>query len=76
MPIPFFFGTRQDPTQLGTIMDKKAKKRLEVLRQKVQKTEKLLVAAREQPDEPGEAERIAEQLSQYKAEIAEIKSKS
>lgn len=56
-------------------MDKKAKKRLEILRQKVQKTEKLLTAAREQPDEPGEAERIADQLAQYKAEIEEIKAK-
>ena len=35
-------------------MDKKAKKRLEVLRQKLQKQEKLLAAAKQQTDEPDE----------------------
>ncbi|MEL7498388.1 MAG: hypothetical protein AAFN77_12320 [Planctomycetota bacterium] len=55
-------------------MDKKAKKRLEILRQKVQKSEKLLAAAKQQPDEPGEAEAIEKQIADYKAEIAEIKS--
>ena len=56
-------------------MDKKAKKRLEVLRQKIEKTEKLLAAARQQPDEPGEAEAIEKQLEALKAEVKEIKAK-
>ena len=55
-------------------MDKKAKKRLEVLRQKIQKTEKLLAAARLQPDEPGEAEGYEKQLEEFKAEVAKIKA--
>ena len=55
-------------------MDKKAKKRLEILRQKVQKSEKLLTAAKLQPDEPGEAEAIEKQIADYKAEIVKIKA--
>lgn len=55
-------------------MDKKAKKRLEVLRQKIQKSEKLLAAAKAQPDEPGEAEAIEQQITEYRAEIEKIKS--
>lgn len=55
-------------------MDKKSKKRLEVLRQKIQKTEKLLAAAKAQPDEPGEAEAIEKQLNDFKAEVAQIKA--
>ena len=54
-------------------MDKKTKKRLEVLRQKVEKSQKLLAAAREQTDEPDEVENLEKQISQYKAEIAELK---
>lgn len=55
-------------------MDKKAKKRLEILRQKIQKSEKLLTAAKLQPDEPGEAEAIEKQITEYKAEIEKIKA--
>ena len=61
-----------NPRQL---MDKKTKKRLEVLRQKVEKTQKLLAAARAQTDEPDEIENLEKQLAQYQTEIAEIKNK-
>jgi len=54
-------------------MDKKAKKRLQVLRQKLEKSEKLLAAAKAQPDEPGEAERIEQQIHDYKTEIEKLK---
>lgn len=56
-------------------MDKKSKKRIEVLRQKINKSEKLLAAAKAQPDEPGEAEAIEKQIAEYKAEIEKLKSK-
>jgi hypothetical protein len=56
-------------------MDKKTKKRLEVLRQRVEKTQKLLAAAREQTDEPDEIEDLEKQISQYQAEITELKQK-
>ncbi|MDB2686715.1 hypothetical protein N9Y42_05845 [Mariniblastus sp.] len=55
-------------------MDKKAKKRLEVLRQKLQKTEKLLAAAKQQTDEPDEVENIERQIAEIKAEIEKIKN--
>ena len=56
-------------------MDKKTKKRLEILNQKIEKTQKILAAVREQTDEPGEVEQIEKQISDYKTEIAELKKK-
>ena len=55
-------------------MDKKAKKRLEVLRQKLQKYEKLLAAAKQQTDEPDEVANIERQIAEIKAEIEKIKN--
>jgi hypothetical protein len=55
-------------------MDKKAKKRLEVLRQKVQKAEQLLAAAKQQTDEPDEIQNIEKQIAGFKAEIDKIKN--
>ena len=56
-------------------MDKKTKKRLEILRQKVEKQQKVLAAAKQQTDEPDEVENIEKQIAEYKAEIAELKGK-
>ena len=58
----------------NSLMDKKAKKRLQVLRQKLEKSEKILAAARQQTDEPGEVEAIQKQIADYKAEIEKLKS--
>ena len=55
-------------------MDKKAKKRLEVLRQKLQKLEKLLAAAKQQTDEPDEIANIERQIAEIKVEIENIKN--
>jgi len=55
-------------------VDKKAKKRLEVLRQKLQKNEKLLAAAKQQTDEPDEVENIERQIAEIKSEIEKIKN--
>ena len=54
-------------------MDKKAKKRLEILRQKQEKAQKLLKDVKAQTDEPGEVEKIETELAAIKAEIAELK---
>ena len=54
-------------------MDKKTKKRLEILRQKLEKSQKLLAAAKTQTDEPDEIENIEKQIADLKAEIAELK---
>lgn len=56
-------------------MDKKTKKRLEVLRQKVEKQQKVLAAAKQQTDEPDEIENIEKLIAEYKSEIAELKGK-
>lgn len=56
-------------------MDKKTKKRLEILRQKVEKQQKVLAAAKQQTDEPDEIENIEKQIAAYKSEIAELKAK-
>ena len=55
-------------------MDKKSKKRLEILRQKLDKSRKLLVDAKKQPDEPQEIENLEKLIESIDAEIAEIKS--
>ena len=56
-------------------MDKKTKKRLEILRSKVEKYQKVLAAARKQTDEPDEIEKIEQQIAAFKSEIAELKGK-
>ena len=56
-------------------MDKKTKKRIEILRQKVEKSQKLLADAKKQTDEPDEVTKIEQQIADYKSEIAELKSK-
>ncbi len=54
-------------------MDKKTKKRLEVLRQKLEKNQKLLKAAQAQTDEPDEITNLQAEQEKIKAEIAELK---
>lgn len=54
-------------------MDKKTKKRLEVLRQKQEKQQKLLKDAKAQTDEPGEVQKIEAELEAIKVEIAELR---
>jgi hypothetical protein len=56
-------------------MDKKAKKRLEILRQKLEKSQVLLAAAKQQTDEPDEVRIIEQQIAVLKAEIEELKKK-
>ena len=54
-------------------MDKKDKKRLEVLKQKIQKLRLQLAGARQQADEPGEEAKILKESQAAEAEIAQIK---
>ncbi len=56
------------------MMEKKAKKRLEVLRQKSEKQQKLIAAAQAQQDEPGELEALKKQLVAIQAEIDKLKN--
>ena len=55
-------------------MDKKAKKRVEVLRQRIQKMKQQLAGARQQDDEPGEIERLEKEIADATAEIERLKA--
>ena len=55
-------------------MDKKAKKRVEVLRQRTQKLNQQLAGARQQEDEPGEVDRIEQEIASVKEEIERLKA--
>ena len=55
-------------------MDKKAKKRIEVLRKKMPQLQQLLAAAKEQPDDPEEPARLQAEIDAAKAEIGKLKS--
>jgi hypothetical protein len=55
-------------------MDKKTKKRLEIVRKKIEKSQLLLAAAKLQTDEPDEIEQIEKQIADLKAEVAELKN--
>ncbi|MEM9351806.1 MAG: hypothetical protein AAGA92_02245 [Planctomycetota bacterium] len=55
-------------------MDKKAKKRVEVLRKKVAQLQQQLAGAKEQPDDPEEPKRLQDAIDAAKAEMAELKA--
>ncbi len=54
-------------------LDKKSKKRLEVLRQRLQKLQLQLAGAKQQEDEPGEVARIEKEIEEVQAEVQKIK---
>ncbi|MBX3411714.1 MAG: hypothetical protein KF708_03260 [Pirellulales bacterium] len=54
-------------------MDKKAKKRVEVLKQKLQKLRQQLAGARQQPDEPDDIRRLEQEIAQAEAELTKLK---
>jgi len=55
-------------------MDKKAKKRVDVLRKKIVHLQQQLAGAKAQPDDPAEPARIQAELEAAKAEIDKLKS--
>lgn len=55
------------------LMDKKEKKRLDVLQQKIAKLQQLLAGAKKQPDDPAEAPRLEKELAAAHAELAVLK---
>jgi len=54
-------------------MDKKAKKRIDVLHQKLQKLRQQLAGAKLQPDEPGEVKRLEAEIAAAEAEVQKLK---
>jgi predicted nucleic acid-binding Zn-ribbon protein len=55
-------------------MDKKAKKRIDLLRQRIQKLRLQLAGAKQQDDEPGEVDRIEKEIAAAESEIDRLKS--
>ena len=54
-------------------MDKKAKKRVQVLRQKLAKLQQQLSGAKQQMDDPEEVPRIEKEIEDAKTEMAKLK---
>ena len=54
-------------------MDKRDKKRSEVLKQKLTKLQQLLSAAKQQMDEPDEVRNLEKQVAEAKAELEKLK---
>jgi DNA-binding FrmR family transcriptional regulator len=54
-------------------MDKKAKKRIDVLRQRAQKLQQQVAGARKQLDDPAELKRLETELATVHAELEKLK---
>lgn len=54
-------------------MDKKQKKRLDVLQQRLQKLRVLLVAAKQQPDDPADIPRLEQEIAAAESELKKLK---
>jgi hypothetical protein len=54
-------------------MDKKVKKRIDVLHQKLQKLRQQLAGAKHQLDEPGEVKRLEAEIAAAEAEVQKLK---
>ena len=55
-------------------MNKKDKKRLQVLNQRIQKLRLQLAGARQQGDDPEEFERLERELTSAQSEVAKLKA--
>jgi len=55
-------------------MDKKAKKRIDLLNQRLQKLRMQLAGAKKQLDEPAEVARLESEIAQVTAELEKLKS--
>lgn len=55
-------------------MDKKAKKRIELLRKKISELQQRLAGARQQMDDPDEVRQLEKAIADASAEIEKLKS--
>lgn len=55
-------------------MDKKAKKKIDILNQRIQKLRLQLAGAKEQDDEPGEVQRIEAEITDAEAQIEKLRA--
>ena len=54
-------------------MDKKAKKRIDLLNQRLQKLRQQLAGARKQMDDPADVDRLEREITQVTAELEKLK---
>jgi cob(I)alamin adenosyltransferase len=54
-------------------MDKKAKKRIDVLQQKLQKLKQQLAGAKQQPDDPDDVVRLEKEIAAAEKELGTLK---
>ncbi|APZ94733.1 hypothetical protein Fuma_04372 [Fuerstiella marisgermanici] len=62
------------PTTANMALNKKQKKQIEALKNKMQKAQTLLSAAKNQPDDPADVPRLEKEVAGYQAEIEKIKN--
>jgi uncharacterized small protein (DUF1192 family) len=55
-------------------LNKKQKKQIEALKNKIQKDLQLLSAAKDQPDDPADVPRLEQKIADMQAEIEKIKN--
>lgn len=55
-------------------LNKKQKKQIDAIKNKIQRLQQLLNAARNQPDDPAEAPQLEKQIAALNAEIEKIRS--
>lgn len=55
-------------------MDKKAKKRIDILQKKMQTLNQQLAGAKSQDDEPGEVEALEKEIAKTREEIDKLKA--
>lgn len=55
-------------------MDKKAKKRLDILNQKLQQLRQQVAGCRQQNDEPAELQRLEKEMAAVEAEVKKLKA--
>jgi hypothetical protein len=56
-------------------MDKKTRKRIQVLKDKLQNRRKRLSAAKQQPDDPNEPEQVQREIAAIEAELRQLQGK-
>lgn len=75
--VALFADTRPEPAPptnpLRKTMDKKAKKKQDVLRQRLQKLQQQLAGARKQMDDPDEVRRLEAEIATANAELEKLK---
>ncbi|MEX0655338.1 MAG: hypothetical protein WD534_12885 [Phycisphaeraceae bacterium] len=55
-------------------MDKKAKKRIQLLKDKLQNRRRQLASAKKQPDDAGEVERLQQDIARIENELQQLQS--